>query len=379
MALDLTTEQEGWLGKAVGVARFAYPGALAEWKRPYHQGEKPPEARRRRELNAIKGEKFPGMLEVPKSVPQQAIKNLGQAFKGFFEGDAEYPKFKKEFQRDSARLDNGPGTFRCSGKRRGVPVWGELRMREGLRFTGKPLSATVSREADRGFVSIPVEVEIPEPQRENPAAVGVDLGITTPATLSRGEKLEGPKALSSDLKRLPRCSRAHRRKPKGGSHRRKSAKRLARIPRRIRHLRQDWLHKTTTGRVSRFTRMGIEDLKVRGRWANRHLSLAIADRGGHEFRRPWEYKSQLYGWQMVVADRGYPSSQLCSICGYRIEHLSLWDRTWRCPHCGSVHDRDKNAAKNLEKYATVSYTGSDACGELVQSGRSTKQESMSIH
>ena len=379
MALDLTPEQEVGLRKAVGGARFADPGARAEWKRPYPQGEKPHEARRRREPKAIQGEQFPWRLEVAKSVPQQAIKKLGQAFKGFFEGDAEYPKFKKKFQRHSARLDHGRGTFRGSGKRMGVPVWGELRMREGLRFRGKPLSATVSGEADRGLVSLPVEVERPERQGENPAAVGVDLGITTPATLSRGEKLEDPKALRSNLKGLPRGSGAHRRKPAGGSHRRKSAPRRARIPRRIRHLGQDGLHQTTTWRVSLFTRRGIEDLNGRGRWANRHLSLAIVAIGGHEFRRPLEYQSPWYGSQMVVADRGYPSSPRCSIGGYRIENQWLSDRTWRCPPCGSVHDRDKNAAKNLEKYGTVSYTGRDACGELVQSGRSTKQESMSIH
>jgi len=125
--------------------------------------------------------------------------------------------------------------------------------------------------------------------------------------------------------------------------------------------------------------MGIEDLNGSGRWANRHLSLAIADIGGHAFRRPGEYKSPGYGSPMGVADGGYRSSQLGSIGGYRIENPWLSDRTGRCPHGGSVHDRDKDAAKNLEKYGTVSYTGSDACGELVQSGRSTKQESMSIH
>jgi len=380
IALDPTTEQERVLRQAVGVARFAYNWALAEWKREYETGEKPKERKLRRQLNAIKREKFPWMLDVPKSVPQQAIKNLGKAFQAFFEGHADYPKFKKKFQHDWARLDNGPGTFRVSAKRIGVPRFGELRMREELRFAGKALSATVSREADRGLVSIPVEIERPEPKRESQAAVGVDLGITTTATLSTGEKLDGPKALKSNLRRLQRCSRAHSRKKRGSANRRKSAARLARIHQRIGNIRQDWLHKTTTWLASVFTLIGVEDLNVRGMLANRHLARAIADIGCREFRRPLDYKGKLYGAQVVVADCGYPSSRLCSVCGSRLENLSLSDRTWTCPECGSVHDRDENAAKNLEHYAYREFHGNVyACGELAQQGRSVKQESMSIH
>ena len=379
IALDPTVKQEQVLRQAVGVARFAYNWALAEWKRQYEAGEKPNECKLRRQLNAIKGEKFPWMLDVPKSVPQQAIKNLGQACKGFFQGLADCPKFKKKFQHDSARLDNGPGTFRVTGKRVHVPRFGELRLREPLRFTGKALSATISREADRWFVSIPVEIEMPEPERENQATVGVDLGITTTATLSTGEKLDGPKALKSNLRRLRRCSRAHSRKKRGSANRRKSAAKLARLHQRIGNMRRDWLHKTTTWLATVLALIGIEDLNVSGLLANPHLARPIADIGCHEFRRQLEYKSKLYGAQVVVADRWYPSSKLCSVCGYKTEDLSLSDRLWTCPKCGSIHDRDVNAARNLEHLATVSSTGSDACRELAHQGRSVKQESMSIH
>jgi len=226
-------------------------------------------------------------------VPQQAIQNLGQAFKGFLEGPAGYAKFKKKFQHDRARLDNGPGTYRVSGRRLGVPRFGELRMREPVRFIGKMLSATVSREADRWLVSIPVEMERPEPERENQASVGVDLGITRTATLSTGEKLDGPKALKSNLRRLRRCSRAHRRKKRGSANRHKSAARLARLHQRLGNMRRDWIHQTTSWRVSVLALIGIEDLNVSGLLANPHWAGAIGDIGCREFRRHWEYKGKL--------------------------------------------------------------------------------------
>jgi len=128
------------------------------------------------------------MLLVPKSAPQQAIKNCGAAFQRFFKKQGRYPKFKKKGVRDSAGLDNGPGTFKFDGKRVRLPVIGWVKLREELRFSGKALSTTVRRVADRWFVCVPVEVELPEPAPEN-QAVGIDLGVSTAATHSDGEKL----------------------------------------------------------------------------------------------------------------------------------------------------------------------------------------------
>jgi len=128
---------------------------LAKWKRQYQAGVKPSEATLRRQFNAIRREQFPWMRLVPKSVPQQAIKNCGAAFERFFKQQGRYPKFKKKRVRDSARLDNGPGTFKFDGRRVRLPVLGWLKLREELRFSGKALSTTVRRVADRWLSPCP--------------------------------------------------------------------------------------------------------------------------------------------------------------------------------------------------------------------------------
>ena len=367
IALIPTAGQEVLLRQAVGVSRFAYNWALAEWQRQYQAGQKPSEAALRRQLNSIKQQEFPWMRLVPKSVPQQAIKNCGAAFQRFFRKQSRYPKFKKKGVRDSARLDNGPGTFEFDGKRVRLPVigWVKLReLREELRFSGKALSTTVRRVANRWFVSVPVEVDLPEAVRESQAAVGVDLGVSTAATLSSGEKLPGPKALQVHLERLQRLSRWHSRKKKGSHNRRKSAMRLARLHARIANVRQDWLHQTTTRLVREFVVIGVEDLNVRGMMANAKLARNIADIGFHEFRRQLEYKALFCGAKLVTASRWFPSSRICSQCGLLAEELPFFIREWTCP-CGASHDRDINAARNLRRYALdrASCAQINACGE----------------
>lgn len=364
IALVPTAAQEVLLRQAVGVSRFAYNWALAEWKQQYQAGEKPSEAALRRQLNFIKRQQFPWMRLVPKSVPQQAIKNCGAAFQRFFKKQGRYPKFKKKGVRDSARFDNGPGTFQFDGKRVRLPVIGWVKLREELRFTGKALSTTVKRVADRWFVSVPIEVDMPEAVRESQAAVGIDLGVSTAATLCSGEKLPGPKALHADLERLQRLSRWHSRKKKGSNNRRKSAMRLARLHARISNVRKDWLHQTTTRLVREFSVIGIEDLNVRGMMANQKLARNIGDIGFHEFRRQLEYKAMLYGADLVTASRWFPSSKICSECGLIAEELPLSTREWTCK-CGGFHDRDINAARNLRRYALdrASCARINACGE----------------
>ena len=364
IALVPTAAQEALLRQAVGVSRFAYNWALAEWKRQYQAGEKPSEAALRRQLNFIKHQQFPWMRLVPKSVPQQAVKNCGAAFQRFFKKQGGYPKFKKKGVRDSARFDNGPGTFEFDGQRIRLPVIGWVKLREELRFSGKALSATVNRVADRWFVSVPVEVAMPEAVRESQAAVGIDLGVSTAATLSSGKKLSAPKALHAHLERLQRLSRRHSRKKKGSHNRRKSAMQLARLHARISHVRQDWLHQTTTRLVREFAVVGIEDLNVRGMMANQKLARNIGDIGFHEFRRQLEYKAMLYGADLVTASRWFPSSKMCSECGLIAEGLPLSIREWTC-ECGAFHDRDINAARNLRRYALdrASCARINACGE----------------
>ena len=374
IALDPNEAKRSYYARASGTARFAYNWALAEWKKQYFAGEKPSEASLRRKLNSIKNQQFPWMREVTKNAPQQAIKNLGTAFKNFFAGTGKYPQFKKKGQHDSFRADNGqdkqhPNAVEVKGKRVKLPVIGWVKMREALRFDGKIKSAVVSRTADRWFISLTVEIEHVAPIRENQAVVGVDLGIKALATLSDDTPpIESPKALGRNLKRLRRLSRSLSRKLKGSANRLKAKAKLARLHARIANIRHDALHKLTTDLVKRFDTIGIEDLNVRGMMANRHLARAIADVGMSEFGRQLTYKAIMHGSRVVMADRWFPSSKKCSHCGHLHADLKLSDREWRCEACGVIHDRDRNGAINLKNFAaglcgdTAELQAVTACG-----------------
>lgn len=228
IALDPNNAQATYLARAAGTARFAYNWALAEWKRQYDAWKadnglpKPSQAALRRQLNAVKREQFPWMLEVTKNAPQMAIIQLGQAFQNFFAGRARYPQFRKKGVHDRFTLTNDQ--FDIDGCRIRIPNLGWVRMRETLRFAGKIMSATVSRVADRWFVSIAVDTPDRShlPQAENQGAVGVDLGVSALATLSTGEAIPGPKPHKALLERLRRLSRSLSRKVKGSANRRKA-------------------------------------------------------------------------------------------------------------------------------------------------------------
>jgi len=273
-----------------------------------------------------------------------------------------------------------------------IPNLGWVRMRESLRFTGKLLSATVSRVADRWFVSITVDTNaIALRPAENQGATGVDLGVSAMATLSTGEKVVGPRPHRALLKRLKRLSRSLSRKheaakvklglaanasiPRGvrlpvSENAKKARARLSRLHARIANIRQDALHKLTSNLTRRFHTIAIEDLNVRGMLKNHRLARSIADMSFFEFRRQLEYKAERHGGLVVVVDRWFPSSKTCSACGTVQEKMPLAIRQWTCPDCGSIHDRDVNAARNILAYglaalsgSTASSAGCEACGE----------------
>ena len=363
-------KQATYFAKAAGTARFAYNWALAEWQTQYaawkndHTQPKPSQFSLRKQLNAIKREQFPWMLDVTKNAPQMAIIQLGAAFNNFFAGGAKYPQFKKKGKsRDSFTLTNDQ--FTINGCRIRIPNLGLVRMRETLRFSGKILSATISRTADQWFASITVDIDHASatlsnhhfPPVENQGTVGVDLGVSALATLSTGEKVVGAKPHKALLSRLKRLSRSLSRKVRGSANRHKAKQKLAKLHARIANIRQDNLHQLTTDLTRRFHTIGIEDLNVSGMVKNHHLSRAISDMGFFEFRRQLEYKAAMRGSVVVVADRFFASSKTCSACGEKIDKLPLSVRQWECPCCGESHDRDVNAAINLANYASAAHFG----------------------
>lgn len=354
ITLNPNNKQRTYFAKACGVSRFAYNWALARWKERYEAGEKVSEGALRKELNSIKREQFPWMLEVTKCAPQLAIMDLGEAFNSFFKkktrhGNHGFPRFKKKGIRDSFELSNDQ--FKTDGKRLWIPNLGWVRMRESVRFAGKAMKATVSRRADTWFVSITVETDDIPKVSENQAIVGIDVGINALATLSDGRSIAGVKAHKHLLPRLRRQSRAMSRKVVRSNNHRKAAQRLARTHYRISCLRENCLHNLTTDLVQNYGVIAIEDLNVSGMVKNRRLARSLMDSSFGEFRRQVEYKAAMCGRTVVVAPQFFASSKLCSVCAVKNDALRLGDRTWQCVSCQTVHNRDVNAAYNLRDYA----------------------------
>jgi putative transposase len=375
--LDPTVKQARYFSRAAGTARFTWNWALAKWNELYKAGNKPKATELKKLFNSVKYDQFPWLKEIHRDAHSQPFANLQKAFVSFFKRLAKHPTFKKRGKsRDSFYVAND--RFHLDGYRITLPVIGSVRMIEPLRFQGKITSAVVSREADRWFISIAVEVPFSTPIPPTGHSVGIDVGLHTFATLSTGEKVDSPKPLKEATKRLRRASRRHSRKQKGSSNRRKASTRLAKVHRSIRNIRKDFLHKLTTKLTKTHSQIGIEDLNVKGMVKNHKLAKAISDASWFEFRRQLTYKTVLYGSKLVVHDRFYPSSKACSRCGYIVEELPLSVREWNCPECGTEHDRDINAAKNL-KPTTDGLSGSNASGEGCSKGLQRKRNYTVAH
>ena len=357
--LDPTFKQESYFRQACGVARFTWNWALAEWKREHEAGRKPTGLDLKKAFNAIKLVMFPWTYNVTKYASQQPFIFLQEAFNRFFRKQSCYPKFKKKGVHDSFYIGNDH--IKVEGMRVHIPKLGWVRMREALRFSGKILSATVSRVADKWFVSLNVELDQPPKRCESQAVIGVDLGVTKLATLSNGEVFQGPRPLRKMLTKLKRLQRRISGKQKGSNNRNKAQMNVANLHYRISCIRQDKLHKLTSCLTSSFGAIAIEDLNVKGMMSNHRLARSIADMGFYEFRRQLEYKAQLRGNHVELVNRWFPSSKTCSGCSTVKKDMPLGDRVFKCFDCGLEIDRDLNAAINLA--STVSSTGFQACGE----------------
>jgi len=379
------------LAKHVGAARFAYNWGLARCLQALEQGlPLPSAAQLHKEWNRWKRQHAPWWVEVSKCAPQEAFRDLERAFRNWRQGRAGRPRFKRKKSLDDnkARLT---GSIRVFPRHVQLPRIGKVRTKErtdkllALLSEGKAriLSATVAREADRWYVSLTCEVERPDPVPWEGEPVGVDLGLTSFLVLSDGTRVDAPKPLAKALRLLRRRSRQLSRKQKGSKNHAKAALRLARLHRRVRNIRRDFLHKVTTWLAKAKPVIVVEDLDVRGLGRGR-LSRSVADAGWGTFRRLLEYKTRWYGSQLIVAPRGFPSTRRCARCGQVGSGLPLSCRVFRCAACGLELDRDLNAALNLRLYGlatpnspTGSSPGSDACGD--PSGGGTAQSRSTSH
>lgn len=301
------------------------------------------------------------------------------AWKYCFEKKKGVPQFKKKGQHDNFTLE---GTVKILGNCKiQVPKIGVLKTYERLPFgfavpyggfpacravspQVQPKSVTISREADRWFISLRFDVprealrvedsirQTSQQESLNVSIVGVDLGVLNLATLSTGEIIEGAKSYKKYKDKLARMQWLNRHKIQGLANWKKAQMQVARLHRKIANIRKDTLHKLTTLLAKNHGVIVIEDLNVSGMMANGKLAASIQDMGFFEFRRQLTYKCELYGSKLVIADRWFPSSKTCSKCGTVKKELSLKERTFECD-CGLSLNRDLNAAINLKNYSSI--------------------------
>lgn len=302
-------------------------------------------------------------------VLQQALKDLDRGFGNFFDQRAGYPRYKSKRARQSIRYPQPNASWiRCEGRRIQLPKVGEVRLVMHRPLEGEMKNVTVSRtKSGKYFISIQVEVEIPEPARIG-GRVGIDLGVRDFVSLSTGEKIETPQYYRKAARRRRRLARQLSRKEVGSRNREKVRLRLACLDERIANQRRDFQHKLSRQLIEENQFIGLEDLNIRGMMANHHLAKSIGDAGWSGFVTMLRYKGGWYGCQVEKIDRWYPSTRTCSMCGEKVERISLQTREWRCPECGQQHDRDINAAINILKQSTVGATGSYAWGQHVRPG-----------
>ena len=369
------------LAQHIGAARFAYNWGLERSRKALEEGKRLPSAAElHREWNRWKRENAPWWIEVSKCAPQEAFRDLEKALKNWRKGKSRFPRFKRK----KLTPDNGArltGSIRIFSRYVQLPRIGKVKSKEPLEKLlklleeGKAriLSATLSREADRFYVSLTCEVERPDPKpkevRSEDDVVGVDLGLSSFAVLSDGTRIEAPKPLAKRLRLLKRRSKQLSRKEKGSNKEKKAALRLARLHRKVKNLRRDFLHRLTTCLARTKPVIVVEDLNVKG-LSRGPLSRSVADVGWGAFLRMLEYKAKWYGATLIVAPRSFPSTRLCSRCGHLHGKVPLSQRVFRCEACGLEMDRDLNAALNLKAYGlahltgpTASSAGSHACGD----------------
>jgi len=391
-ALDPSPAQERMLRSHAGASRFAYNWGLAKCKERYAAERKWYSAADLHKLWNAEKKADPALAwwsENSKCAYQEAFRNLDQALKQYVrskKGERKgkrlgFPRRKKKGKsRDSFRF--GTGGMRCSEATVTLPRLGAVRTHESTvklarkteTGSARILSATLSRSAQRWFVSFRVEVErdIPGVHARPGSAVGIDLGVKTLLTGAddRGRviRVAGCRPLRANLRKLRRASRAHSRKVVGSANRRKAAGRLARIHARVASVRADALRKATSDLAARYETVVVEDLNVTGMISNRSLARAVSDQGFGEARRLLSYKTGWNGGSLLVADRWYPSSKTCSGCGSAKAKLTLKDRVYACDSCGLVLDRDVNAARNLLSLAASGAERLNACRAAVRPG-----------
>ena len=339
--------QESYLRGCCGFSRAAYNICLGMWNDDYDNGVIHNYYSIKKKFNARKKAEFPWMYEYSKWIGEAAIQDLANGFKSFFRGNTRHPRFHKKGVHDSFRIDGS--AVKVDGRYLRLPKGLTLKMAEPMRYQdcSKIYNVTVSKTAGRWFVSI--SCEVPDTACESQAAVGIDMGCHVLMALSDGTVVENPRWYRRRERRMKRLQRNLSRKHKGSSNWKKAKEELARYQYRTACMRADYVHKATTAIAAEYGIVFLEDLNVKGMARNHRLAKSISDASMSMAASQLSYKATV-----ARIDRWYPSSKTCSNCGC-VQDMPLSERTYECPDCGAVIDRDVNAAINILNVGMANY------------------------
>ncbi|WP_000826470.1 RNA-guided endonuclease InsQ/TnpB family protein [Escherichia coli] len=378
-------QQESEMRRFAGACRFVFNRALALQNENHEAGNKYiPYGKMASWLVEWKNATEMQWLKDSPSQPlQQSLKDLERAYKNFFQKRAAFPRFKKRGQNDAFRYPQGVKLDQ-ENSRIFLPKLGWMRYRNSRQVTGVVKNVTVSQSSGKWYISIQTESEVSTPVHPSASMVGLDAGVAKLATLSDGTVFEPVNSLQKNQKKLARLQRQLSRKVKFSNNWQKQKCKIQRLHSRIANIRRDYLHKVTTTVSKNHAMIVIEDLKVsnmsksaagtvsqpgRNVRAKSGLNRTILDQGWYEMRRQLEYKQLWRGGQVLAVPPAY-TSQRCACCGHTAKENRLSQSKFRCQACGYTANADVNGARNIlaAGHAVL------ACGEMVQSGRSLKQE-----
>jgi len=347
-----TTEQEQLLRRTLGCVRLVYNKALSTRTQGWYERQERIDYKQTSAMltDWKKQEDLEFLNEVSCVPLQQGLRNLQKAFANFWSGSAKYPNFKKKRSGGSAEFTRS--AFRWKDRQLWLAKCNEplpIRWSRALPENCEPSTVTVRLDASgRWFVSLLVEDHTVKALAQIDKSVGIDAGITSLIATSDGEKIPNPKHFKRLRYKLRQAQKALSGKVKGSNNREKARQQVARLHAKVADARTDFLHKLTTRLVRENQTIAVENLAVKNMMNNRKLAGAIADASWSELVRQLEYKCQWYGRTLVKIDRWFPSSKRCGNCGHVVDKLPLDEREWDCPECGTHHDRDINAAKNIK-------------------------------